>query len=72
MPKNGARYGIRSENIVVEAVQNSKNKVLHVESTYFNTNKKAIPRSRMCQAPSARRPKRSLGSGLITVYLILS
>lgn len=45
MPKNGARYGIRSENIVVEAVQDSKNKVLRVESTYFNINKKAIPRN---------------------------
>ena len=48
MPKNGARYGIRSENIVVEAVQDSKNKVLHVESTYFNTNKKAIPEGAEC------------------------
>ena len=63
---------MESENIIVEAVEDSKNKVLRVESTYFHINKKAIPRNRMCQAPSARRPKRSLGSGLITLYLILS
>lgn len=66
------RHGKSLRVVEFHAMQDSKNKILHVESTYFNTNKKAIPRSRMCQAPSARRPKRSLGSGLITVYLILS
>lgn len=32
---------INGENIVVEAIPDSKNKVLRVESTYFNTNKKS-------------------------------